>query len=100
SMGFYVLFHPHQLTESFLDAADTVEHIGSDRVGGVHAEHYRLSADVADLRDVLAGVAPAGGDSSTFEQEIWLASDGRLVRSRIAVSNGSDELTLDSTLTD
>ena len=100
SMGFYVLFHPHQLTESFLDAADAVEHVGPDRAGGLHTEHYRLSADAADLGDVFAGVAPAGGDSSTFEQEIWLASDGRLVRSRITVSNGSDDFTLDSTLTD
>lgn len=97
---FYSLFHPHQLTDLFLDHTDSVEHLGSETVAEVQTEHYRMAVDPKALMTLFGGIFPGGGEEpeSTSEQ-VWLDDQGRLVRMRVEIEDTEDAVVIETTLT-
>lgn len=68
--------------------SDDVEHVGTDDVDGVAADHYRYTIDVAGIMaDVLAsgGLAGPAADAAemfdeTTEMNVWVGPDGLIRR--------------------
>lgn len=99
-LSLYSLFHPHQLTDIFLDEAKSVEHLGAEEADGESVEHYRMDVDPKAFDKILGGLLPPSASPTVIEQQIWLDADGRLVRSLVELAEGEEEFIIEMSLGD
>lgn len=99
-LSLYSLFHPHQLTDLFLDEARSVAHLGSEGAGGEAVEHYRMEVDPKAFDKVLRGLLPPGDALTVVQQQIWLDANARLVKTEVELAEGDETFVIEMSLGD